>query len=177
MKRIRKVFFAWQMEQEKAWLETMAKQGFILKKVGLFKYFFEQEQPVDLVYQFDFQILNKETEEDYLSLFQDWTLAAKFGSWYYFYKPSSIDEKNEIYMDNTSKRSMFRRLLGFLVIVAFPLYYQIAFTYPRMDPAKLEYPNFYFFMRIIVIVLLVLWAYAFIRILLIARQFKNNVRE
>lgn len=173
----RKMFFVWSMKKEKAWLEAQAKQGLVLVKLGLFKYYFEESDPQDLVYQFDFQVLSKDKEEDYLDLFQEWMFVARYGGWYYFYKPDTPGERNDIYMNNTSKQSMFRRLLGFLFIVAFPLYYQLIFMFPRMDPQEFEYPSFYFFMRIIVVLFLALWLYAVIRIFFIARQFRSNVRE
>lgn len=165
------------MEKEKKWSEDMAKEGLVLTRLGIFKYYFVETDKQDLVYQFHFQILNKQKEESYLELFEDWTLAAKYGSWYYFYKPNKPGEINDIYMDNKSRRSMFRRILGFLAIVAFPLYYQLIFIYPQMNPAEFAYPKFYFFMRIIVLIFLILWCYAVIRIVLIARHFKSNIKE
>lgn len=173
----RKLFFAWNMDKEKKWLEEQAKLGCVLKDIKPFKYYFEKQEPQDLVYQFDFQILSKNKEEDYLALFEDWTFVARFGGWYYFYKLRKEDEWNQIYSDNQSKKSLFVRLIGFLAITGFPLYYQLLFLYPNMDPAKLTYPNFFFFFRPLVVALVVLHAYAMIRLLFIMVKYNKMIKE
>lgn len=173
----RKMFFAWQMEKEKQWLEDHAKRGYVLKDIKAFKYTFEKQDPIELVYQFDFQVLSKEKEQEYLELLKDWTLVKRYGGWYYFYKVNSDDSEPVLYSDNASKKALYVRLVGFLLLVGFPLYYQIFFMYPNMDENRFEYPNFYFFMRIIVLLFLLLHTYAILRILNVYIKYKHRIKE
>lgn len=177
MIKIKKVFFAWQMDKEQAWLEDMAKQGYVLKAIKPFRYYFEKGDPVDLVYQFDFQFMSKKNEPEYLEIFKEWTLASKLGGWYYFYKERIDDEKDSIFSDNDSKSGLFKRIIGFLALVAFPLYYQVLIVFPNMDPDKFSYPNFYFFLRIIVLVFLALHLLVCLRILNVIIAYKKRITE
>lgn len=173
----RKVFFAWQAEQEKQWLEDMARQGYVLEDIKLFTYIFSKQEPQDLVYQFDFQILSKSNEGEYLGLFEDWTFIKRFGGWYYFRKPRDASNTNEIYSDNSSKSAMFKRIIGFLALTGFPLYYQVIFIFPNLDSERLEYPSFYFFFRIIVIIFLILHLLATLRIFSVYVSYKKKITE
>lgn len=177
MKKVSKLFFVWQSNKEKEWLESMALQGYILDKVTFFKYVFREEESKDMVYQFDFQILNKKSEPDYLELFKDWTLVSKFGSWYYFSKIREGNNKDEIYSDENSKSEMFKRVLVFLLIVGFPLYYQSIIMFPNMESSRLEFPSFYYFFRIIVYIVLALHTYALINVFLIYRTYRKALKE
>ena len=84
-----------------------------------------------MVYQFDFQMLHKESEAAYLELFEDWELVLRFGGWYYFRKERD-GIYDQIYSDVSSTRKLFLRLIGFLALVGFPLYYQTLVMYPNM---------------------------------------------
>lgn len=174
---IKKLFFAWQMDKEKAWLEQKAKEGLILKAVRFGRYIFTQSEPVDLVYEFDFQILNKKNEPDYLDLFEDWTFVDRFGGWYYFSKPRVGNNNDSIYSDLSSKRSMFKRLIGFLALVGFPLFYQLVIFYPNMDPEEYAFPRFYFFFRIVVLLFTGLYLFVMIKILFALQLLKKDIRE
>lgn len=177
IKKIRKTFFVWQSGKEKTWLEEMAKQGYILKNVTFMSYHFDISEPTDLVYEFDFQILNRKTEPEYLEIFDDWKLITKSGAWYYFSKQREGNEKDLIYCDKKSKSEMFKKVIIFLLIVGFPLYYQLLIMYPNMNPEKLVFPKFYFFFRIIVIIFTILHTYALINVLLIYRSLKKSIKE
>ena len=177
MKKVKKVFFAWQLEKEQAWLEELARSGYVLKATKPFTYFFEKCDPIDLVYQFDFQIFGKKDEEEYLGFFKEWTLASKLGGWYYFYKQRSNDESDTIFNDNESRNGLFRRLIVFLAIVGFPLYYQIVIMYPNMDSAKFEFPNFYFFLRIVTLVFAGLHMLACLKVLGSIVAYRNRISE
>ena len=86
----------------------MAREGYVLEKVSFMKYVFKKTDPVDLVYDFDFQILNKISEPEYLDLFRDWNFVGKFGSWYYFSKIREGKSKDKIYNDKKSKGEMIK---------------------------------------------------------------------
>ena len=148
----RKLFFAWQMNKEKAWLEDMAKQGYVLEEVGFATYIFSKQEPKNLVYQFDFQIISRKNKGDYLSCFEDWNYVGKIGGWYYFYKENINNENLDIYNDNQSKETMFRRLIGFLILMAIPLYYQLFILFPNLDNNGLSFPSFYSILKIFMII-------------------------
>ena len=44
-KRIKKCFWVWQFEEEERWLNTMALEGWVLDRVGLFGYEFLRCEP------------------------------------------------------------------------------------------------------------------------------------
>lgn len=172
-----KLFLAWNMKKEQSWLEEQARNGLILKLVGFMSYEFEEGEPQDLVFQFDFQVLNKKNEQEYLDLFQDWHLVNRVGSWYYFYKLRSNDKTDVIYNDNQSKKEMYTRLAVILAVVALPLYSNLILIFPNLEEEAFAYPNFYFFFRIIVIILIALHMYALLKILYIRAFYNKSIKE
>jgi hypothetical protein len=176
MVTIRKVFFVWQMDAEKRWLEEQARNGLVLADSGLFKYIFKEEEPQDLIYEFDFQMMGKADEPEYLEIMQDWTLATRFGGWYYFYRVND-GVSHELFNDNDSRKSLFRRLLGFLLITGFPLYYQLLIMFPNMEASKLTFPSFYFFFRIVVVIFSIIHFSVLIKLFFIHKRFSSSLRE
>jgi len=177
-KIIRKAYFAWNLEKEKAFLEDMATKGYKLKKASFMKYEFEEIEPMNLSYQFDFRVLNKNKEKDYLSYFEDWEFICRFGSWYYFAK--EIEEghvDSSIFNDNKSKQAMFRRLILFLLLVGFPLYYQVIIFFPNMDYRDTTFPNFYFFFRIITVLLMSIHLLVTLRFVFIYIKLGKSISE
>lgn len=128
----RKYFFIWTMDKEKTYLEEMARKGYALTDVKLFKYYFEKIDPTDYVYEFDFQFLLSMSEEDYLSFFEDWELVKRFGLWYYFRRIRTNTVKDFIYSDNESKRNMYKGIFIFLVLTGLPLYIQLLILGPQL---------------------------------------------
>jgi len=72
---------------------------------------------------------------------------------------------------------MFKRIVIFLLVVGFPLYYQTIIMFPNMEPGKLEFPSFYYFFRIIVYIVLALHTYALINVFLIYRSYRKGLKE
>ncbi len=174
---IKKIFFAWQMEKEQAWLEEKAREGLILESIGIFKYHFIESKPQDLVYQFDFQFISKKNEDEYLALFEGWNMVDKLGSWYYFCKVREGEGKDVIFSDNDSKRQMFRRLLLFLALVGFPLLYQVLFIFPSLDLSETTFPKFYFFFRIVIYLTACLYTFAVLKIIIIYKKLYRSIKE
>ncbi len=171
----KKLFFAWNMDKEKEYLENKAKEGLHLVKVSLGKYEFEYGEPKDVVYQFDFQMIHKKNEDEYLELFQDWEMVQRFGGWYYFRKDR--DGKNDqIYSNIESIRGMHLRLLGFLALVGFPLYYQTIIMFPNLiDNSELS--SFYTIFRPVVYILTAIHLFACIKILLVIVALNKHISE
>ncbi len=172
-----KLFFAWSMHKEQKWLEEQAKKGLVLVDVGVGRYVFEEESPKDIVYQFDFQILSKKKEKEYLELFNDWVLIKRVGGWYYFRKEYKDGDTNSIFNDDESKNSLFRRLIGFLAITGFPLYYMLIIFLPMRTETELTFPSYYFFLRIVIIIFVILHAFAMLKILGVIYSYKKSLKE
>ena len=180
MKTVKKIFFVWNSKEERDFLEQKAKEGYRLVDVKFGKYIFQEEDPKNIIYQFDFKGLGKIPEDEYISFYIDtgWILACKYGGWYYFYKEIKEGESiPSIYSDNNSKKSKYKRLLGFLLLTGFPLYYQNIVMFPNMESSKLEFPKFYFFFRIIVIIVTILHLFALIKVYTIYHKISKDLKE
>jgi len=180
MKKINKWFWVWNLEEEKAFLEEEARKGLILKSVHLGSYVFEESEPKDLIYQMDFKGLDRKISEDeYIQLYEDsgWDLAARFGSWYYFSQESSESGNLRIFNDNASKASVYKRILAFLLLTGFPLYYQMLIFFPNLTNERFEFPNFYFFFRILVILFAILHLSALVKIFSMYKKTIGDIRE
>lgn len=171
----RKLFFAWSMDKEKAYLEDKAKQGYKLVDVKLGKYFFEKDEPKDVVYQFDFRVLGKQDEQEYLDLHEEWEMVLRFGGWYYFRKESTEDEP--LFSNNEGTKNMLLRLIGFLCLVGFPLYYQVLIIFPNMIRDDGGLSRFYQFFQPIVFVLMILHIYSLLKLGLVYRTLQKDIRE
>lgn len=177
-KIVRKVFFAWQMDKEKVFLEDMAIKGYRLKKVSFAKYIFEEMEPKKLIYQFDFQTISKKMIPEYLLFFDEWEFVDNFGGWFYFVIDTKDKEPDySIFSDNRSKRDMYKRLLVFLSIVGLPLYYQLIFFHPYLNTSDTAFPTFYFFFRIVVLFVICIHLIAVVKVHSIYKKLKESIVE
>jgi len=180
VEKINKWFWVWNLEEEKAFLEEKAREGLVLKSVSLGRYTFEESTPKDLIYQMDFKGLDQKISEDeYLQLYEDagWNLAGRLGGWYYFSQESSEEMNLLIFNDNASKALIYKRLLAFLLLVGFPMYYQIIVMFPNLSSTSFEYPSFYFFLRIFVWIIAILHRSALVKIFSMYRRTQSDIRE
>jgi len=116
---IRKIkwFWAWQDEQEEAWLRSMSQKGWHLFSVGLpCIYRFRVGEAQDYVYRLDYQMHKKEDQPDYLQLFIDagWEYVGQMSGWHYFRKEAREGESLEIFTDIESKVTKYKRVLTYL---------------------------------------------------------------
>ena len=179
-KTVNKLFWVWQSDKEKAFLEEMVLQGYRLIRVGFGTYDFRKSDPQKRVYQFDFKGLNKMPEDEYLQLYEDsgWDLDGKFGGWYYFSKTVTDEEIDlSIFNDIASKKAKYRRLLIYLMVVGFPIYYQIFFMIPNMMADELSFPSFYFFFRFFIYIIGGLHIAAVIKIVSMYRKLDDHMKE
>ena len=120
-----KWFWAWQDEDEEAWLREMSNQGWHLSRIGFpTAYTFQSGPPEDYVYRLDYRSHWKMDKEDYLQLFSDagWEYVEQMAGWHYFRQLAQPGEDLEIYTDAESKIEKYKRLLAFLVILMLPLF-------------------------------------------------------
>ena len=125
-KRVFKVFWVWQDQEQEAWLHEMSAKGLHLISVGLGLYTFEEGPTRQYVYRLDYQLGSQKDFAEYLEFFDaaGWEYIGKFNGWHYFRKPTKAGGNMEIYTDSESKVKKFERRLkilalttpGFLVI-------------------------------------------------------------
>ena len=171
--KIRKVkwFWAWQDEQEEAWLRDMSQKGMHLAGIGgPGVYWFEARTPLDVVYRLDYRSPTKVERQEYLQLFEDagWERVGELGGWQYFRKPAEEGGVDEIYTDTDSKVAKYQRLLFFLMLlylVLFVLFITVVRDWDFSPWAEI--------LRIIYAGLIVFYSYAMVRIFMRMNQLKK----
>lgn len=165
-----KLFFAWQDDKEEDWLREMARKGWHLSSFGLPGFYnFTRGEPQDMVYRLDF-IMSKIDMADYLQLFRDagWEYFGTLGGWQYFRKPAEAEGANEIYTDPESKVKRHQRLLGYLIVflpIMIVLFTRIG------DPSSTP---FFGVMKLFSAVVLILFAYAMVRLFMRINQLRRR---
>lgn len=111
------IYFAWDYDREEAKVNSMAKDGWQLKKGGLFHHTYERSNK-SYRYKIDYNSsakFNDESYRRYITLFEEqgWELInSTFNGWYYFRKPyieGSNENEYELYTDDFSLRDMLSR--------------------------------------------------------------------
>jgi hypothetical protein len=163
-KRIFKLFWAWQDDQECKWLESMAEEGWILKNYHLLVYTFEKMEAKNYIYKTDFKSNQNRDLQEYITLFEDagWEHVTQCVGWHYFRAEATKVKVTDIYTDNNSKIEMLKRLLTILIIPLIGILL-IALTIvfnPTFSDHKL-----YIIIRIIYIFLILLLTYGVLKII------------
>ena len=171
IKKVIKFYFVWSEDKEAQWLRNMSNKGWHLIKASIFNYTFEKGDPDDFIYQFDFRMNPSKDEKEYLEIFKisGWESINKVGGWYYFRKIFKKGEQNEIYSDKESLKQKYKKLLGFLFIVGLPLYYNFFIVFRNYEKSGF-YKYFWFFNTFF----LILWLYAFIRIIFYVKKISKE---
>lgn len=171
IKKVIKFYFVWSEDKEAQWLRDMANKGWHLKNASIFYYTFEKGDSEDFVYQFDFRMNSSKEEKEYLDLFKasGWEFINRLGGWYYFRKLYKEGGQNEIYSDKESLKQKYKKLLGFLLLTGFPLFFNF-FTILRPYGQSGFYKYFWPFNTF----LFVIWLYAFIRIIIYVRKLSKE---
>jgi hypothetical protein len=165
-------FWAWQDEKEEQWLADMAQHGLHLVTVSPFGiYHFRQGEPGNYIYRLDFQAMKAKDRESYLQLFQDagWEHVGDMGGWVYFRHVLDGTEIPEIFSDLESKIGKYQRLMTFLVIFL-PI---MVVLMPRGALVD-RYGSMFVIFEILKTALVVLFAYAFLRVGLRINQLKKK---
>lgn len=170
-----KWFWVWQQQKEKAFLEEQALKGYLLKKVCLGMYLFEERSPKKRIFQIDFRnAFGKISESEYLQIFDDagWVLATKSGGIYYFYQDWKEGIDLSLFNDQDSQRKVYLRLLAYLFLTGFPLYFFTLFILPQLSKS-----TFYLVMIILAPIILVIHLITVLKILSLYRKSKKSLRE
>ena len=165
-----KWFWAWQDDQEEAWLRAMSQRGYHLVSVRPFgSYSFNLGASTDYVYRLDYQTSRKDMK-NYLQLFRDagWEHIGEMSGWQYFRKEAMPGESPEIYTDVESKVAKYKRLIGYvgfidiLMIVVFSSRILQHYPYPWWNAVQVVFG-----------VVVLLLTYGTIRLALRIRQLRR----
>ena len=168
-----KWFWAWQDEAEETWLEKMSQKGYILTSVGPPGFYtFLVGKPRNYVYRLDYQTFRKKDKGEYIQLFQDagWDHIGEMSAWQYFRKEAKPGEATEILTDVESKIAKYKRVLTFLGFFYFIL---IMLIFTQRILSDDSYPWWGNIPHAIVIVVLLLFTYAIIRLVMRMRQLRK----
>lgn len=89
-------------------LSELAKEGWILKEMTLFKYKLEKGEPQEIIYSMDYKNL-EENKDEYFGLFSDsgWKHMCSFGLYHFF---AASADTIHIYTDKESYVSKYKNL-------------------------------------------------------------------
>jgi hypothetical protein len=164
-----KWFWAWQDEDEEAWLREMSNEGCHLSGIGFPTiYNFKSGEPKDYVYRLDYRSHWKLDKDDYLQLFRDsgWEYVAQMAGWHYFRQLAQSGEELEIYTDAESKIEKYQRLLAFLGILMLPLLFSLI----NLRSRPYEWVSL---VLIFIALMFVLYVYAIVKLWLRINQLKR----
>lgn len=172
----RRFFFAWDEQKELKFLNEMATEGKIFKKVRFFKYYFEEGLPQTTKFAADFRSFDKMKEAEYLQLYQDagWAYVCKYGGWYYF-QCLGDSESSLLFNDYQSQLDKYKRILLYLLIIGVPLYYQILIFFPNMEASELK--GFYYGFRFVVYPLVCLHAFAVLKLWVVYFKISKKIQN
>ncbi len=189
-KTVFKIFFAWQEKKEESWLREMSKKGWHLDNTGFLNYVFRKGEPEDTIYRLDFKVIRSQNVDDYITLFEDtgWEYISRMGPWYYFRTKAREGQNLELYSDNASKIRMYNSLRWLLVILCAPIVYNLPNFYGRIIRAltggirddmlaQTLIINLAFPIAIFLTLILFLMIYGIIRISMIIKKIKLDIRE
>jgi len=116
-KTVHKMFFIWQYDEERQWLNAMDAKGMQLVGVGFGKYVFEEGDCGRYNYQLEMleHGPNHAESEAYIRFMEE-TGAEYIGNvktWVYFRKPKA-DGPFELFSDVASRKRHVRRMLGLI---------------------------------------------------------------
>lgn len=171
-KRVFKLFWAWQDNEENKWLEKMAEEGWELLKYNLMVYTFEKTEPKKYIYRTDFKSNQKRDLQEYLTLFKDagWEHVTEYAGWHYFRTEPGKAKILDIYSDKGSKIEMFKRLLFFLLM---PFMGIILIAFSIVFNSNFSHIKFMFVLKVVYVIFIFLLGYSVLNILYKIRRLKD----
>jgi hypothetical protein len=179
-KTVFKAIFAWEDEKEEKWLEQMAAEGWMLISVAPYVYKFQRSEPEKVVFRLDYKNTLDKDYQEYLTIYKDagWEIFATFANWHYFKIKPENNEVPEIFNSGKVKAQKYRRLLLGMVPI-FPIYIILlnpAFRYSENVTDGFVY-GVLTAIKIVMNLLLLLMAYAIIRILAKIKKLESESKE
>ncbi len=120
---VKKWFWAWQDDEEEAWLREMANHGFHLTNIKIGGYTFKVGDPADIIYRIDYKITPNGDMNEYLELFTatGWEYVKGINGWQYFRIAASEGGMDEIHTEKESKMRRYMEITGIMMgLLAFP---------------------------------------------------------
>ena len=113
-RKIRKVFWVWEYEQEEQWLNQMAQSGWLLDKIGFCTYYFVPCQPGEYIVRLEMH----KHDADYLSFMQelDAEYIGRMAQWIYFRRKAELGDFG-LFQDIDSKLKHLDKVGKVLAIV------------------------------------------------------------
>lgn len=115
-KTVRKVFAVWDFDKEEEWLNSMAQEGWALKKVGFCKYVFERTEPGEYI----IRLAMHDADEEYMELMRESgaEYVGRVLQWLYFRKKAELGEF-ELFSDIDSRINHLNRISCVLIGLGF----------------------------------------------------------
>ncbi|MBN2051675.1 MAG: DUF2812 domain-containing protein, partial [Spirochaetales bacterium] len=168
-KRVFKWWFAWDFEKIESWLETMAKDGWILESTSLlgFNFYFRESAPVNMRYCIDYLHTLK---PEYRQLTEDdgWEILNIVAGWYVFFKKYA-DRRPDLYTDSGSLLERNKRLIGLFIATGIP----VTVVFPRAVQ-QMENDTASIVITIIYILLIGFYIFGMTKLLKLNRNLKGK---
>ena len=166
-------FFVWDLSKEKTYLESMSSKGYHLIKVNLFKYTFTKGEPIEYVYDFDYQIQTREKDKHNPLVSKDWELVDKFGTWFYYRKIKS-DFNNQYHPNMSSAIKMYLRVLDLLILIGIPNYMFFIIFFPELFGGE-SLSSLFMIFKIFIIAFAIMHISSVIKILLTIKNIRKYI--
>lgn len=113
-KTVRKVFAVWDFDKEEEWLNSMAQEGWALKKVGFCKYVFERTEPGEYI----IRLAMHDADEEYMELMRESgaEYVGRVLQWLYFRKKAELGEF-ELFSDIDSRINHLKNIGWTLLLI------------------------------------------------------------
>ncbi|MBS4175140.1 DUF2812 domain-containing protein [Bacillus sp. FJAT-49736] len=171
-KRVFKLLWAWQDDEENNWLESMAEQGWMLEKYNLCVYTFVKTEPKKVIYKTDYKSTNNKDLPEYITLFEDagWEHVTQYIGWHYFRAETDTAKTTEIYSDSSSKIEMYKKLF---MTIFFPLLGIILIALSIIFNPSYAHIKLMIVLKIVYVILICLLTFAVINILLKMKRLRE----
>jgi len=174
------LFWAWQDEKEERWLREMARKGWHLRRAGVIRYTFERGDPAEVVYRVDYQNLRSRDRAEYLGIFRaaGWEHVGEVSSWHFFRTEADAGADPQIFSDAESRVAMHKRVLAVLIVFLPILNIGVMNLMRGPHPGRPDWlENVFVVGTVLYVLIMLLWAYAIVRIAVRIRQLQRAQRS
>jgi hypothetical protein len=115
-----RLFFAWDEEQEQAYLEQRAREGWLLTSYMPLRYTFRQAEPGEYIYQLDYSSESASAYEERRQVITSfgWEHVLDYLGWRYYRARRGDVEAESLYTDAESLGYKYNHLLRMFIILA-----------------------------------------------------------
>jgi len=115
-----RLFFAWNEEQEQAYLEQRAREGWLLESYLPLRYTFRRAEPGEYIYQFDYSSESASAYEERRQVITSfgWEHVLDYLGWRYYRAKRGDVEAESLYTDADSLSYKYNHILRLFIILA-----------------------------------------------------------